>query len=279
MWRLGMGIIAAITILISTGILVWVNINCLNKEQKSKYLRVIWSAWGLAVIGFWLGIINGVINFHSENTTINLQVIPTTTSYDLLRDITLIELAIIALLAAIIGVGLFYLLRDRLTKDITNKMKVLVDESCNRIQARANIHDGVIHWIGGMHERAFKLTQIGLELGAGLLDEPEVIMAKSNCGYYLAEDHQKKSLPHLKRKAIELVLTGYEKYDQLKDKYNRTDWIDNYIFVRTRFCETKLEQKEIVELINELSARNDLKDIREFLIDSKNYVVNLNGLT
>lgn len=214
-----------------------------------------------------------------DNTTITLSSISPVAAYDLLRDITLIELAVIALLAGIIGVVLFYLLKDTLTRDITSKMIKLTDTSCNRLQARMNIHDGVIHWIGGMYERAFKLTQIGLELGEHLLDEPEIIMAKSNCGYYLAEDHKKDVLPHLKDKAIKFAQPGYEKYDYLKDKYNRTDWIDNYVFVRVCFCQTKQEQKDLVDLIDKLTKRTDLKDIWGFLNDSKSYLMSLTNLS
>jgi hypothetical protein len=214
-----------------------------------------------------------------DNVTISLsQAVPIVTGYDLLRDITLIELAVIALLAAIMGIVLFYLLRDKLTQDITNKTKVLIDDGCNRMQARANISGGVVHWIGGMYERAFKLTQEGLELGGHLLEEPEIIMAKSNCGYYLAEDHQKKSLPHLKNMALGYVRPGYEKYNYLSNKYNRTDWIDNYMFVRSRFCETKQEQKELLDLIEQMIKRNDLKDIWGYLNEYKSYLIGLSNL-
>jgi len=243
------------------------------KKRHGEYYYSFWIAWGFTVVGLLLTTLTP-----TETLNITVGSISSSTAYELLRDITLIELTIITLLAAIIGFTLFYILRDRLTKNITSKTKALVDESCDRIQARINIHDGVIHWIGGMHERAFRLTQIGLELGSKLLDEPELIMAESNCGYYLAEDHQRRNLPHLKERAIKLVLRGYEKYDQFVEYYNRTDWIDNYVFVRSRFCENKQEQNEIIQLINQLKERSDLKDIKEFLDDSNNYLLGLKNL-
>ena len=198
------------------------------------------------------------------------------TAYELLRDITLIELAVIALLAAIIGVLSFYILKATLTTDITKTIHKLVDKECMKIQARSNIHAGVNHWIGKMYDRAFRLTQMGIEQGSSLLEESEIIMAKSNCGYYLAEQHQISSSIHLKNKAIKYVKEGYEKYDQFKVGYHRPDWIDNYIFVKARFCTDRAEKTELLTLIEQLIVRDDLKDIRYDLNESKNYLVGLN---
>jgi hypothetical protein len=207
-----------------------------------------------------------------DNATMSLQTVPLITAYDLLRDVTLIELAVIALLATIIGVLIFYLLREMLTRDITKKVTELVSAECKKITARANIHAGVNHWLGKMYDTALKLTQIAITEGEDLLDEQEIIMAKSNCGYYLAEIHRKKPCQHLRDKAIEYVQIGYDKYDQLVGKYNRPEWVDNYVFVKACFCESKREQKEILDLIEKLITREDLKEIRDYLKETKTYL-------
>lgn len=198
-----------------------------------------------------------------------------TTHYDILRDTVLIVLGFLAVVAAILGVSLYLSLRTALESKITQKATKHIDDECRRLRAQVDIQAGVIEWHARAYDRAIEYTQRALTKAEILLSERQVTYAKSNLGFYYAEKHKVTPVWHLKEESIALTKIGFDKYSPTAADFNRPDWVDNYIFARTTFVRTTKEKAEVLALIDSLLAREDLQSIKQYLEESKAYVLGL----
>ena len=195
--------------------------------------------------------------------------------YEILRDVLIIVVSAIAVLSALIGGLLFFLLRSVLMQDITTKVNKRVDKECRKLRAISDVQLGVTYWMQKSYDRAIEVTKRALEDAEDILDEAKVIFAKSNLGFYYAEKHKQEPTWHRKEEAIELTKIGFEKYSPSVSRFQQPDWIDNYVFVKVAFVQTSKERKDVVQLIDNLLLRGDLETIHVYLEDSKTYVSGL----
>lgn len=195
--------------------------------------------------------------------------------YEILRDVLIIVVSVIAVLAALIGGLIFFLLRTALIRDVVTEVGKQVDKECRKLRAVSDVQLGVTYWIQKSYDRAIGVTKRALDDAEDILDESKVIFAKSNLGFYYAEKHKKEPIWHRKEEAIELTKIGFEKYSSSVSGFQQPDWIDNYVFVIAIFVETSREREEVVKLINNLMARHDLASIHHYLEESKTYVSGL----
>ena len=192
--------------------------------------------------------------------------------YAILRDVLIIVISAGAVLAALIGGLMFFILRTALLKDITAEVTKHVDRECRKLRGQSDMQVGVTYWIAAMYDHAIDVTNRALREAEDVLDESQIIFAKSNLGYYYAEKHKKKPSWHLKEEAIALTKIGFERYSPTNPDFKKPDWIDNYVFAKATFVQTKSEREEVTKLIDDLLSRADLEVIHAFLKESKQYV-------
>jgi len=195
--------------------------------------------------------------------------------YEIFRDVLIIVISVTAVLGALIGGLVFFLLRTALIKDITTEVGKHVDKACRKLTGQADVQAGVTYWIRGMYDYAINNTERALREAEDVLDEKQIIFAKSNLGYYYAEKHRQQPIWHLKEPAIALTKVGFEKYSPTILDFKQPDWIDNYVFVKVTFTQTASEREEVIELIDSLLLRTDLAMIHAYLEESKQYALNL----
>jgi len=195
--------------------------------------------------------------------------------YEILRDVLIIVVSVVAVLSALIGGLVFFLLRAALIKDITTEVIKQVDRECRKIRGQSDIQAGVTYWTQGMYNHAIDFTNRALAEAGDVLDEDRIIFGKSNLAYYYAEIHRKQPSWNLREEAIELAQIGYEKYSPTISKYKKPDWIDNYAFVRATFIKDSDERDEITQLIDRLLLRGDLEAIHLYLQEYKQHIQNL----
>ncbi len=195
--------------------------------------------------------------------------------YEILRDVLIIVVSAIAVLSALIGGLVFFLLRSVLMKDITTQVNKRVDKECRKLRAISDVQLGVTYWTQKSYARAIDVTKRALEDAEDILDEAKVIFAKSNLGFYYAEKHKQEPTWHRKEEAIELTKIGFEKYSPSVSRFQQPDWIDNYVFVKAAFVQTSKEREDVVQLIDNLLPRGDLETIHVYLEDSKTYASGL----
>jgi len=193
--------------------------------------------------------------------------------YEIFRDVLIIVVSVSAVLGALIGGLVFFLLRTVLIKDITGEVNKQVDRACRKLTGQSKTQAGVTSWMQHLYDRAIELTKQALTEAGDVLDESELIFAKSNLGYYYAEKHKKQPSLDLKEKAIDLTKIGFERYSPSIPEFQKPDWIDNYVFVKAVFVQTGKERTEVLQLIDELLLRNDLAPIHAYLEESKQYVL------
>lgn len=202
------------------------------------------------------------VNFIGDN-------LDTITAYDILRDTILIVIGIIAAAAAIIGVSLYFALRRTLESEITKKAEQRISQECRKIRGQSDIQAGVIDWIGKRLNHAINKTNKALREAEDVLEETNIVWAKSNLGFYYAELHRQKPSEYLKDKSIELTKIGYDLYNPQEACYNNPDWVDNYLFVRVTFVSDNNEKSELLKEISELMTRDDLQSIKGYLEEYK----------
>jgi len=193
--------------------------------------------------------------------------------YEIFRDVLVIVISVTAVLGAIIGGMIFFLLRTALIKDITTEVNKHLDKACRKLSGQTDVQAGVTYWLRGMYDYAISNTERALSDAGDVLDEKQIIFAKSNLGYYYAEKHKRQSTWHLKESAIALTKIGFEKYSPTITDFKQPDWIDNYAFARAIFAQTASEGEEIIELIDSLLLRTDLTTIHAYLEESKQYIL------
>jgi tetratricopeptide (TPR) repeat protein len=195
--------------------------------------------------------------------------------YDILRDVLIIVVSASAVLAALIGGLLFFVLRTALMKDIIAEVKKHVDGECRKLKGRSDMQAGVTYWIQKQYDRAIEITKRALTEAGDVLDEPQLLFLKGNLGFYYAEKHKKQESWELKEEAVDLTKIGFDKYSPSKPEYKKPDWIDNYLFVRSVFIQTNSEREEVIQLIDEMLSRKDLGLVSKNLEESKQYALNL----
>lgn len=195
--------------------------------------------------------------------------------YQILRDVLIIVVTITAVLGALIGGLVFFLLRTVLMKSITTEVDARVDKECRKLRAGADMQLGVTHWMQKSYDSAIDVTKRALAQAEDVLEETQVIFAKSNVGFYYAEKHKQQPLWQRKEEAIDLTRIGFEKYSASIPEFQKPDWIDNYVFVKAAFARASSEREEVIQLIDELLLRGDLETIHTYLKDSKKYVSGL----
>ncbi|MCK4274659.1 MAG: tetratricopeptide repeat protein [Dehalococcoidales bacterium] len=194
--------------------------------------------------------------------------------YEIFRDVLVILISVTAVLGAIIGGMIFFLLRTALIKDITVEVNKQVDKECRKLRGQSKAQAGVSYWMQHRYDNAIEATQQALAEARDVLDKWELIFAESNLGYYYAEKHKQQPAWELKEEAIELTKTGFERYSPSIPRFQKPDWVDNYVYVKATFVKTDKEREEVVQLIDELLLRDDLAKIHTFLEDSKKDVLN-----
>lgn len=192
--------------------------------------------------------------------------------YDIFRDLITIVIGVTAVLGAIIGGLLFFVLRAALIKDIMGEVNKQIDKTCRKLAGQTDSQAGITYWVAKMYDQAINVTKRALTDAEDVLDKSQVIFAKSNLGFYYAEKHRVQQSFELKEEAIALTKIGFEEYSSTKVALRQPDWIDNYVFTKVTFVETKSERIEIIELINKLLLRADLARIHNYLEDSKKFV-------
>ncbi len=195
--------------------------------------------------------------------------------YEILRDVLVIVTSVTAILGALIGGLVFFLLRVALMKDITAEVSKYVNKECCKLRAILDVQLGVTYWMQKSYDKAIEVTKRALVDAEDILAESKVIFAKSNLGYYYAEKHKQESAPHRKEEAIELTKVGFEKYSPSVSEFQQPDWIDNYVFVKAAFVQTNREREEVIQLIDNMISRGDLETIHIYLEESKTYVSGL----
>lgn len=195
--------------------------------------------------------------------------------YEIFRDVLIIVVSVTAVLGALIGGLVFFLLRATLMKDISIEASKHLDKECRKLIARTDIQLGVTYWMQKSYDNSIDVTKRALAQAGDVLEETQVIFAKSNLGFYYAEKHKQQPLWQRKEEAINLTRIGFEKYSASVPEFQKPDWIDNYIFVKAVFAQTGSEREEVIQLINELLLRGDLEAIHAYLEDSKKYVSEL----
>ncbi len=193
--------------------------------------------------------------------------------YEILRDVLIIVISVTAVLGAVIGGLIFFLLRTVLIKDVTTEVNKQVDKACRKLRGQSKSQAGVTYWLQRSYDNAIEVTKQALTEAGDVFDESELIFAKSNLGYYYAEKHKRQPLWGLKEEAIDLAQIGFERYSPSLLGFQKPDWIDNFVFVKAVFVQTNKEREEVVQLIDELLSRNDLAKIRDYLEESKQYVL------
>lgn len=195
--------------------------------------------------------------------------------YDILRDVLIIVVSVIAVLGAIIGGIVFFLLRESLTKDIKADVKKDVDRECRKLRGQSWTQAGVTYWMQHRYDKAIKVTKQAITEAGDVLDESELVFAKSNLGYYYGEKHKQQPQPDLKEEATDLTKIGFERYSPSINAFQEPDWIDNFVFVKAVFAQTNEERKEVLQLIDSLSLRGDLVRIYADLKETKQYLLTL----
>jgi len=195
--------------------------------------------------------------------------------YEILRDVLILVISGAAVLAALIGGLLFFLLRTVLMKDISTEVGKHMDKECRKLRGQSDMQAGVTYWIQKMYDHAIDVTQRALTEAGDVLDEPQVIFAKSNLGFYYAEKHKQQSSWNLKEEAIDLTKIGFEKYSPSISEFRKPDWIDNYVFVKSVFVQSSNEREQVIQLIDKLLSRTDLKSVHTYLEESKQYALGL----
>lgn len=189
--------------------------------------------------------------------------------YEVFRDLLVVMVGAGALIGAIAG-GLVYLvLRGTLVRDISASVAKRVDKQCRQLAGQTDIQAGVTYWTQKMYDHAIDRTQRALREAGDALDETQATFAKSNLAFYYAEKHKADVAWHLKHEALELAKIGYDKYSPTVDAFKKTDWIDNYVFVRAVFLQSVEERDTLLVEIEELLSRKDLGSIHRYLQDSK----------
>ena len=196
--------------------------------------------------------------------------------YEIFRDVLIIVVSVTAVLGALIGGLVFFLLRAAIIKDIMTEVNKHVDKACRKLSGKSDMQVGVTYWIAKMYDHAINVTNRALRDAGDVLDKSQVIFAKSNLGYYYAEKHRLQPSWHLKEEAIVLTKIGFEEYSPTILEFREPDWIDNYVFTKATFVESSSERKDIIELIDKLLSRADLEIIHTYLEESKQYVQGLN---
>jgi len=198
--------------------------------------------------------------------------------YEILRDVLIIVVTAAAVLSALIGGLVFFVLRSILIKDVSSEVNQKVDSECRKLNGLSDIQLGVTYWIQKSYDNAIKVTERAIFQAQDVLSEDRLIFAKSNLGFYYAEKHKyalkqkQKPFWHWKQKAIELTKVGFDRYSASTPDLQAPDWIDNYVFVRVVFAQTDSEKAEIIQLIDELLPRGDLEAVRRYLEQSKEYI-------
>ncbi|MFC2006178.1 hypothetical protein ACFLVG_04410 [Chloroflexota bacterium] len=195
--------------------------------------------------------------------------------YTIFRDVLIILVSIAAVLSALVGGLLFFLLRSALMKDITSEVNKRLDDECRKLRGQTDIQAGVTYWTQKMYDHAIDFTKRALEDAGDVLDDDRIIFGQSNLAYYYAEKHRQQPSWDLREEAIELAKIGYEKYSSTVSKYKKPDWMDNYAFVRTSFIKDDEEKEEVTRLINELLSRGDLKTVHNYLKEYKQGIQSL----
>ncbi len=195
--------------------------------------------------------------------------------YEILRDLLVIVISVTAVLGALIGGLLFFLLRAALIRDITVGVNEQIDKACRKLTGQSDVQVGVTYWIRGMYDYAITNTERAISEAEDVMDEKQVTFAKSNLGYYYTEKHKIQTAWHLKEPAIALTKIGFEKYSPTDAVFKQPDWIDNYVFARATFAQTISEKEETINLIDGLLLRTDLEAIHGYLKESKEYLLAL----
>ena len=200
--------------------------------------------------------------------------------YEIFRDLLIIVVAATAVFCAVIGALVFFTLRALLIRDITAEALKQVDKQCRKIRATALLQLGVVYWMIPMHntlDKAIEVTERALDEFEDIMEEDELVFAKSNLGFYYAEKHSKGTpLWDRKAEAIALTRVGFEKYSPTASKFRKPDWVDNYVFAKAMFIQTNSEKDEVIKLANEMLGRADLQSVHVYLEESRSHA---SGLT
>lgn len=195
--------------------------------------------------------------------------------YEIFRDLLMVLITAGAGLAALLGGLVFFVLRAILVKDISAEVDRRVDKELRKLRGQSDLQTGVTYWIQRMYDRAIDVTRRAITEAGDVLDESQRIFAKSNLGFYYAEKHRQQPSWQLKSEAIELTRTGYEKYSASDLAFAQPDWISNYLFVRSAFIQSIQERDEVIQVIDGLLKREDLKPVHGYLQESKEYALAL----
>ena len=193
--------------------------------------------------------------------------------YEIFRDLLVVIGAVGAVIAAIVGGLGFFALRALLMRDISAVIKKRVDDQCRKIAGQTDIQAGVTYWTQQMYNHAIEVTDRAITQCGDVLDEPQMLYAKSNLAFYYAESHKKQPSWHLKHEAIAHAKLAFERYSPSIATLRKPDWIDNYLFVRVAFLESSQEREEVLKLIDDMLKRSDLQSVHDYLRQSRDEAV------
>lgn len=189
--------------------------------------------------------------------------LPAKHKYDVLKDV----LQIVLVIVGVIGLGIFWGLHKMLKDDVEK----IIEEKFSDVRGEIEILNGFTLWTIKNIDGAISNTKRAL--GRSLKERDE-IMAKNNIAYYYAEKHEKEPPQWgLKDEAIKFAEYVYKKYDKYREGYNDPNWIETYAFVKSRFAKEDREREETMRELKELIRREDLKEIKEDLEKSVNYLI------
>jgi len=181
-----------------------------------------------------------------------------TRKYDIFRDLLFVLLGILSA----VGVLIFLILRARIRRSV----EISIRNEFSRIKGRLALTQGVLYWYMKDYKLAIKTTQRAL---MEKLDKRDEIIAKSNLGYYYAEEHERSVQWENKQRAIKLAKFAYNRY---KETFDDPNWVDNYWFVKARFAKTAEEMNEVKTGIEGEINKPDLCLVKPLLEKTLHYL-------
>lgn len=183
--------------------------------------------------------------------------------YDIFRDLLVLLLS----LAAVIGYFLYLLLKLLLKKSINEH----IQKSFSTLRGHIYITDGLRDYDRGDIERAIEYTEKALKEN---LSERDEIWAKNNLAYYYAMLYKNPEFSQFinKQRVLEFAEFVFKKYNPCIKEYAEPDWVETYVFVRSRFANTIEEIEEIIKFIEEIIKNPFLVTKKEDLEKTLTYL-------
>lgn len=144
-------------------------------------------------------------------------------------------------------------IKDEIRKDSAEAIKELEKEGLklrDELIFTNSLNLGYLYWTQNRIGEAIYNTETALQ--KTVANEKNLLIAKSNLGFYLAMEGKKEN----KERAIALAKESMD----MAEKYQRQSWLANYGYVRMKYSENCREIREIIPLLEELLRKEEIKE-------------------